>query len=210
MNQFTTAGLSKEDLNKYSPKKTSGLEAFYGLPKTVEFCKRCVISNQRPNSTVEFKNKQDKAKETITLNEEGVCSACTYADIKDNEIDWEKREKELIKLCDFYRSSDGRYDCIVPGSGGKDSAFTAHVLKYKYKMHPLTVTWAPHIYTEIGFKNFQSWIHAGFDNVLFSPNGKVHRLLTKLAFVNLLHPYQPFIVGQRHVAPKHSVLYNIP
>ena len=31
-------------------------------------------------------------------------------------------------------------------------------------MHPLTVTWAPHIYTPWGWENFQAWIHAGFDN----------------------------------------------
>ena len=77
-------------------------------------------------------------------------------------------------------------------------------------MNPLTVTWAPHTYTDIGFKNFQKWIHSGFDNILFTPNGKVHRLLTKLAFENLMHPFQPFIVGQRHIAPKYSALYGIP
>jgi N-acetyl sugar amidotransferase len=110
----------------------------------------------------------------------------------------------------MYRRTDGRYDCIVPGSGGKDSAFTAHILKYKYGMHPLTVTWAPHVYTDIGFKNFQNWIHSGFDNILFTPNGKVHRLLTRLAFENLLHPFQPFIIGQRHIGPKTSVLYDVP
>ena len=31
------------------------------------------------------------------------------------------REKELIELCDKYRSSNGEYDCLIPGSGGKDS-----------------------------------------------------------------------------------------
>ena len=36
---------------------------------------------------------------------------------------------------------DGSYDCIVSGSGGKDSVKVAHILKYKYGMHPLTVTW---------------------------------------------------------------------
>ena len=102
------------------------------------------------------------------------------------------------------------YDCIVPGSGGKDSTFTAHILKYKYGMHPLTVTWAPHIYTEVGWNNFQKWMQSGFDNILFTPNGKVHRLLTRLAFENLLHPFQPFIVGQRHVGPRFSALYGIP
>lgn len=210
MDQFATAGLKKSDLIQYEPEKRKNLKVLYGLPRDVVFCTRCVISNQRPNSTVEFKNKQANKKETIPMDKNGICSACRYADIKDNQIDWGKREKELIKLCNFYRSKKGNYDCIVPGSGGKDSAFTAHILKYKYKMNPLTVTWAPHIYTDIGFQNFQNWIHAGFDNILFSPNGKLHRLLTKLAFVNLLHPFQPFIVGQRHIAPKTSVLYKVP
>lgn len=210
MDNFLTTGLKKSELSQFSPTKQKNLKVLYGLPEEVKFCSRCIISNQRPNSTVEFKNKQDNKKETIPMDDEGVCSACRYADIKEKQIDWEKREKELIELCNFYRSKKGNYDCIVPGSGGKDSAYTSHVLKYKYKMNPLTVTWAPHVYTDIGFENFKSWIHSGFDNVLFSPNGKLHRLLTKLAFINLLHPFQPFIVGQRHIAPKSSVLYNVP
>jgi N-acetyl sugar amidotransferase len=98
----------------------------------------------------------------------------------------------------------------VPGSGGKDSFYAAHVLKFKYGMHPLTVTWAPHIYTEWGWKNFQLWIHAGFDNVLVTPNGRVHRLLTRLAVQNLFHPFQPFIIGQKALAPKLAKLYGIP
>ena len=55
-------------------------------------------------------------------------------------IDWALREKELRELCDEYRKNDGSYDCLVPGSGGKDSFYAAHILKYKYGMHPLTVT----------------------------------------------------------------------
>ncbi len=186
------------------------LEAFYGLPSKVVFCKRCVISNQRPSSTVEFKAKRDEKKATIGFDEEGVCAACRYADIKNTKIDWQEREEALRKLCAEYRSKSGNYDCIVPGSGGKDSTFTAHVLKYKFGMNPLTVTWAPHIYTDIGFANLQRWIHSGFDNILFTPNGKVHRLVTKLAFENLLHPFQPFIIGQRHIAPKFSTMYGVP
>ena len=44
------------------------LEAYYGLPNEVKFCTKCVISNQRPNSTVEMKNK-NKNKETIAFDE---------------------------------------------------------------------------------------------------------------------------------------------
>jgi N-acetyl sugar amidotransferase len=186
------------------------LEVYYGLPREVRFCTRCVISNQRPSSVVEFKNTGNEPKPTIGFDEEGVCSACRFAERKEKFIDWKTREEELLELCDRHRSKDGRYDCVVPGSGGKDSTFTAHVLKYKYGMNPLTVTWTPNKYTDIGWKNFQNWIHCGLDNLLYSPNGRLHRLLTRLAFENLCHPFQPFIIGQRLIGPRFAALYDIP
>ncbi len=187
-----------------------GLEVKYGLPAKVEYCKKCVLSNQRPQPTGEFRFTPDSVKLTTGFDEEGVCFACRYAEMKDSVIDWDAREKELISLCDRYRSNDGSYDCIVPGSGGKDSAFTSHILKHKYGMHPLTVTWAPHAYTDIGWKNFQRWIHSGFDNILITPNGHVHKLLTRLAFENLLHPFQPFVFGQRFAGLRMAQKFNIP
>jgi N-acetyl sugar amidotransferase len=72
------------------------------------------------------------------------------------------------------------------------------------------VTWAPHAYTEVGSRNFQSWIGSGLDNILVTPNSRVHRLLTRLAFLNLVHPFQPFIIGQKLVAPRLSAQYGIP
>jgi N-acetyl sugar amidotransferase len=116
----------------------------------------------------------------------------------------------LRELCDRFRKNDGSYDCLVPGSGGKDSFYAAHMLKFKYGMHPLTVTWAPHIYTDWGWKNHLAWIHAGFDNYLCTPNGRVHRLLTRLAVQNLFHPFQPFMFGQKALAPKMAVLFDLP
>ncbi len=185
--------------------------AYYGLPETVQFCKRCVISNQRPGSVVEFKSSgTQERKPTIEFDEEGICSACRFAERKEREIDWERREAELIRLCDTYRTRNGSYDCIVPGSGGKDSTFASHVLKYKYNMNPLTVTWAPHKFTEVGWMNFQSWIGSGFDNLLITPNSQLHRKLARLAFLNLCHPFQPFIIGQKLVGPRTSAQYRIP
>ena len=181
--------------------------AFYGLPQNVEFCSRCVISNQRPNSSIEQKHTIDTKKAVIKFDK-GICDACLTKDWKEN-VDWESREADLRLLLDKHRKTDGSYDCLVPGSGGKDSFMQAHLLKYKYGMNPLTVTWAPHIYTDWGWKNFQKWIHAGFDNILMTPNGRVHRLLTRLAFDNLLHPFQPFIIGQRHLAAKMADKFDI-
>jgi len=186
------------------------LEVKYGLPKRVVFCKRCVISNQRPTSSVEFRHTKAERKKTIDFDRQGVCSACRVAEKKEKEIDWQKREKDLEELLNKHRRHDGYFDVLVPGSGGKDSLFTSYILKYKYKMHPLTITWTPHIYTDIGFRNFQNWNYRGFYNVLHSPDGKVHRLLTRLAFENLLHPFQPFILGQKNFVPKMAIRYKIP
>ena len=185
------------------------MEVKYGLPRELKFCTSCVISNQRPSSAVETSHTKFSKKETIQLDAQGICDACLHAERKKKITNWQDREKELMALCDKHRSKDGSYDCLVPGSGGKDSFFQAHILKYKYGMHPLTITWAPHIYTEWGWRNFQKWIHAGFDNLLTTPNGRIHRLLTRLAVENLFHPFQPFILGQKGLAPKLAALHDI-
>ena len=186
-------------------------QALYGLPEEVTYCKRCVMSNQRPNSTSELTNDaRDQKKFGLHIDEEGVCDACRFAESKER-IDWSLREKELAELLDRYRRSDGGYEVLVPGSVGKDSIYASHVLKYKYGMKVLTCTWPPHIYTDIGWRNFRSWLDVGgFNNITYHPNGRVHRLLTRLAFVNLLHPFQPFILGQKNLAPKLAVQMDIP
>ncbi len=188
----------------------SKLKVYYGLPSEVKFCKNCIISNQRPSSTVEFKNDINEKKQVINFNDQGICSACSYNEEKQTNINWNIREDRLIELLDRFRSKDGSYDIIVPGSGGKDSAFTAHILKYKYGMNPLTVTWAPHLYTDIGWKNMQEWMHTGgLDNILYTPNGILHREMTKIAFHNLCHPFQPFIVGQRIIGPAMAKRFGV-
>jgi N-acetyl sugar amidotransferase len=159
---------------------------------------------------VEFEHTQESTKATINFDKNGVCDACSFAERKKVSIDWDNREAQLKEICDKYRKTDGSYDCVVPGSGGKDSFYASHILRNKYGMHPLTVTWAPHIYTNWGWKNFESWIHAGHDNYLMTPNGRVHRLLTRLSTELLFHPFQAFMFGQKSLAPKMALLFNIP
>ena len=200
---------SPVDLKDFA-KDNRDSKPLYGLPKETIFCKTCVISNQRPNSAIEYNHTQESKKDTINFDTNGICDACNFAEKKQNSIDWAERERELIDLCDQHRKHDGSYDCILPGSGGKDSFYASHILKTKYNMHPLTVTWAPHIYTDWGWKNFQAWIHAGHDNFLMTPNARVHRLLTRLSTELLLHPFQAFMFGQKSLAPKMAILHDIP
>jgi N-acetyl sugar amidotransferase len=167
----------------------------YNLPEKIVFCNNCTMSNQRPR---------------ITFNSQGVCSACQYAVHKKAEVNWSTREKELEILCDKHRKTDGSFDVVVPCSGGKDGSFTAHLLKTKYGMNPLTVTWAPHLSSDIGRKNLEAFINSGFDNIYGTPNGEVHRLMTRLALIHLGDPFQPFIYGQSNFPLNIAVRYNIP
>jgi N-acetyl sugar amidotransferase len=194
---------SRETLERNEP------AAYYGLPQRVRFCRRCIMSNQRPSSYPEFRHVRERITPTLHIDKEGICDACRFAERK-AAIDWADRERRLVRLLDQHRRSDGAYDCLVPGSGGKDSAYASHVLKYKYGMNPLTCTWPPILYTDIGWQNYRNWIEVGgFDNITFKPNGRVQRLLTRLAIENLLHPFQTFILGQKQLAIKLALRHNI-
>ena len=117
------------------------------------------ISNQRPSSSIEFKN-DGKKKRNYKFNTNNICDACQNKEIKGkNKL--EAREQQFKKLCNKYRKNDGNYDCLVR-SGGKDSFMTAHLLKYKYGMNPLHAL-GRLIFIQIGDgKIIKSWIHSGF------------------------------------------------
>jgi len=176
---------------------------------TVQFCRRCVISNARPSSVVAWQRKPGDVSPTLAFNADGVCNACEYQEIMDTEIDWEAREAALHDLASQARSKCGNFDVVVPGSGGKDSMFTSHVLKHRFGLTPLCVTAAPMMYTDVGWRNLQHW-YSDNTGILVTPNQRVHRMLTRFAFLNTVYPFSPFVLQQRIAGPAQSVLHGIP
>lgn len=165
----------------------------YELPSEVQFCRNCVISNQRPR---------------INFDNLGICNACRYWERK-KVVDWAARRTEFEALLDRFRNSDGSFDVLVPSSGGKDSVRVALALRDDYGMHPLTFTWAPFVYTDIGFRNLYWHVHHGFDNVLLHPKGNVHRMMTRDSLIRVGDPFQPFIYGQTYSPLKVASQYGI-
>lgn len=157
-------------------------------------CKKCLVLSSRPR---------------IAFNEEGVCNACLHAEAKRKMIDWKKRWKELEALCDKHRRNDGKPDVIVPCSGGKDGSYVAWSLKHKLGMHPLCVTFAPPMPTEIGKKNLESFINSGYDHMLVTPNPEVHRKMSRIAFMEEGRPKMSF-TGISSVPIRVSVAFGIP
>jgi len=159
------------------------------LPKKVQWCKNCVISNQRPR---------------ITFDDQGVCAACNNRKTRQT-IDWRFRGKELDVLLGKHRKQNGEWDVIVPSSGGKDSVYVAHKLKYEFGMNPLLVTWSPLKYTEIGRANFESLCNSGFTAIGCTPDGEIHRTLARLCFEELGDAFHVFVLGQVYY-PIHMAL----
>jgi hypothetical protein len=89
----------------------------------VRRCTRCILPENYPN---------------IDFDENGVCRVCREHDVKYSGIDWDARERKLAKMMDRYRGKGrGKYDCMVPFSGGKDSTYCLWLLKSRYGMTPL-------------------------------------------------------------------------
>ena len=77
------------------------------------------------------------------------------------------------------------------------------MLKHKYNLNPLCVTWSPNKYTPIGFQNFNSFVDSGFLTINCFGNGKINRLLSRLCFEEIGDNFTPFTMGQ------HSFVYHI-
>ena len=128
------------------------------MPKKIFFrCKKCLTTSTRPRTSFT----------------EGLCSACKNFEER-KKINWRLRERQLKKLCDKVRKSNGDYDVVVPAGGGKDSSYVAWTLKHKYNMNPLCVFCEPPLFTRIGEENLLNFRNSGFDLLQIS-QGKAQK-----------------------------------
>ena len=57
------------------------------MPSDVTFCKKCVMSNQRPASIPEFKhNKKRDGAKYMQIDRDGICDACRQAEKRINKL----------------------------------------------------------------------------------------------------------------------------
>ena len=115
--------------------------------------------------------------ESIEFDENGVCNICNQAKIKHQSINWGLRKQMLIDICEKYRNK-GRYDCIIPFSGGKDSTYQLWYVVTQLKMKPLVVR-----YNHWGYRplveenNNRTFKKFGVDVLEYRSNWKVIKQL---------------------------------
>lgn len=130
----------------------------------------------------------------IKFDELGRCNACVWAERK-RSLDWTSRQQELEVLLNRNRSKDGRFDCVVPVSGGKDGSYVAYTLKHRFGMNPLAVTISPPLPTDLGKKNLENFIQSGFPHLSVSPNPESMRVLNKHGLIEKGFPYYGWLTS---------------
>ena len=147
--------------------------------------------------------------DTLTFDEEGVCSVCRQSEYKDDVIDWDDRQKQLDALIDEY-ANKGLYDCIVPFSGGKDSVFQLWYIVRKLKLKPLVVRFNHWGYRpKVEENNTMVFKKLGVDVVEFQPNFHVVRELMLESFKRrgdfCWHCHTGIYAGVMHMAVRFEI-----
>ena len=115
--------------------------------------------------------------ETITYDEQGVCGVCRQIEVKKTEIDWTQRREWLDDLVGQYKGK-GIYDCIVPFSGGKDSAFQLYYVVKELGLKPLVVRFDHWGFRPLVDENNENVFKAlGVDVIKFTSNWKLVKAL---------------------------------
>ena len=118
--------------------------------------------------------------ETLNFDQNGVCNICRNWEAKTESVDWEERERILLKIFEGVkeRNKDREYDCIVPFSGGKDSTYTLYAVVRKYGLKPLVVSFDHGFYRPKTIENrTRTFKKLGVDVINFTPNWKIVKKL---------------------------------
>lgn len=139
---------------------------------------------------------------------DGRCQACHFHE-EYAKTDWAARKAEFL---DVVRSLKRHpvYDCIVPFSGGKDSASIAWRLKFELGLRPLLVTYGQLLWTDVGRRNWSRVADAGFDIHYWRADQAVSKKLARRFLVERGHPKNHYDAAVNAVPLITAVNFGIP
>ncbi len=121
----------------------------------MKVCKNCILPETFPG---------------IEFDEEGVCNFCLNLKGKTNlKESKEKQREKFDDLLEKYRGR-GSYDCLMAYSGGKDSTYTLTLLRKKYDLKILALTFDNGFIPHETFQNIRNVAeNLRIDHLLFKP-----------------------------------------
>ncbi len=159
----------------------------------MNYCKRCIMPDTRPDQY---------------LNDNGICNACLSYDLQ-KKIDWKERELELVKIIKKKKLDNNKWNCVVPGSGGKDSTY--QIIRAKeLGLNPVFLTASTCDLSEVGRYNLENIKKIGFDVVEISNSSKIRAKINKIGLELLGDISWPEHVSIFTAPVKFALAYNIP
>jgi glucosamine--fructose-6-phosphate aminotransferase (isomerizing) len=112
-------------------------------------CTRCILPETMP---------------FIYFDQQGVCNYCSNYKVRNSP----RPNREVFELVKSYRR-DGKLDCIVPFSGGRDSCYGLHLIVNELKMKPITYTYDWGMVTDLGRRNISRMCaELGVENIIIA------------------------------------------
>jgi len=163
----------------------------------MKYCKRCVYPENHPLG--------------ILFDDQGVCSGCQVHEEKD-DIDWLEKEKEFAQILKPYKGRLGSYyDCIIPVTGNGDSYFVVDMIKNKFGMNPLLVTYNPQFNTKVGIRNLSRLItKLDCDHLLNTVGPETAKRICRITLKKIGDMYWHVLAGSQTFPVQVAVKFNIP
>ena len=120
-------------------------------------CTRCILPETFP---------------FIEFDDKGVCNYCNNHKLKTQIENFD----ELRHLVAPYKRKDGKADCIVPFSGGRDSTYSLHIVKKELGLNPIAFTYDWGMVTDLARRNISRVCSKmGVENIIVSADIKWKR-----------------------------------
>jgi N-acetyl sugar amidotransferase len=105
----------------------------------MKYCARCIYPENHPLG--------------LTFDHNGICSGCLVHDEK-YTIQWNGQEEKFSNIIENYKNNENSdYDCVIPVTGIGDDFYIVDLIKNKYGLNPLLVTYNSHFNTQVGIRN---------------------------------------------------------
>lgn len=163
----------------------------------MKFCTRCLYPENHPLG--------------ITFDEKGICSGCRVHDEKYNKADWSERAQQFERLVEPYRQTNEYYDCVIPVFGTGDDFYVVDLVKNKYGLNPLLVTYNTQFNTKVGIRNLARLLtELDCDHVQSTVGPDTVKKVTKETLRLIGDMYWHVLAGSQTFPVQVATKFNIP
>lgn len=163
----------------------------------MKFCKRCLYPENHALN--------------IIFDAENICSGCRIHEEK-YQINWLEKEKELFSLLKQYKNRPNTsYDCVIPVVGTGDDFFIVDLIKNKYGLNPLLVTYNTHFSTKVGIRNLARLItKLDCDHMMSTVGPDTAKEITRITLRKFGDIYWHVLAGSQTFPVQVATKLNIP